>query len=195
MVTPMIDLAKDIKRQRTLIEDNSKQMASDIHVFLMSYFERSGNDEISLTKNPFKNKCGNTITGIYLTKDNKIFVTGLSYDLELSKIKPIEQALLFEHIVEQLSNACVYVVLEERYDPSDATRVRIINTFNCLETAQECLGNAVEEAQRNFPEIWDEWLKEGKKNLINNKNEYSVCSSSYYYDIKVVEQIIEDAEW
>lgn len=195
METPMLDLAKDIARQRTLIEDNSKQMASDIHDFLMSYFERTGNDEISLTKNPFKNKYGNSITGIYLTKDNKILVTGFSYDIELSKVNPIEQALLFEHIIKEFNKVCVYVVLEERYDPSDATIVKVIGTFNNLENAQECLGNAVEQAQSDFPEIWDEWVKEGKKNLINNKNEYSVCSSSYYYNIKVVEQIIEDAEW
>lgn len=195
MKTPMLDLAKDIKRQRTLIEDNAKQMTSDIHDFLMSYFERSDNDEISLIKNPFKNRWGNSITGIYLTKDNKIFVTGLSYDLELSSVKPIEQALLFEHIVEQLSKAYIYIVLEERYDPSDATRIRIIGTFKSLENAQECLGNAVEQAQRDFSEIWDEWVKEDKPCLVNNRNEYSVCSSSYYYNIKVVEQVIEDVEW
>ena len=192
---PMTDLAKNIKRQRTLIEDNVRQMTDDIHYFLMSYFERSGNDEISLIKNPFKNKCGNTITGIYLTKDNKILVSGLSYDFELSNVKPIEQALLFEHIVEQLSNACVYVVLEERYDPMDATRTRIVGTFKHIENAQECLEATVKEAQSKYPEMWEEYLKEGRTKSTNNKNEYAMCSSSYYYNIKVVEQVLEDEEW
>lgn len=189
--TPMLDLANDIARQRMAIEENSRQMSEDIKHYLKSYFKRSGNDEISLHSNPFKNKYGNSIVSIYLTKDDNIIVNGCSYDVEISQINPIEQALLFEHIMKELSNYNVYIVLEERYDPNDGTQTKVIGTFKDVHNAQVCLGDSVEEAQKNYPEIWDEWLKEKKPTLTNNKNEYNICSSSYYYNIRVIEQILE----
>lgn len=201
---PMTDLAKDIKRQRTLIEDNTKQMVDDIQHFILSYFERSGNDTISLEKNPYplyRVKSGYPpVTAITFDRDTKDIILNSregksEKGMYLKNFDPIVQAWIFEHIVEQFSKACVYVVFEQRFDPMDCTRTRVVGTFKRLENAQECLGVTVEETQNKYPEIWEEWLKEQKPSIINNKNEYSICSSSYFYDIKVVEQVLEDEEW
>lgn len=211
---PITELAKDIERQRRLIQDNSRQMVEDIEHFLLSYMNTTGMTEINLTQPyylgiilretglPYVSGTAQYIEKVTL-EDNGL--TGENYDADIKvwygkhstsikNLPPVEQAYLFEFLVQDLMKSRVFIVLEELFTPDDGTTTNVVGTFKEGKNAQQALHDRLCEIMGNHREIWEQAQQEKKHPRRNNLNEYLICTSEYIYHIRVLEQGIQDEQ-
>lgn len=199
---PVTEMSMNILKLRNNLTNISVQISNDILNYLQQYFIKNGKEKIYL-ENPYKLNTSSIQSikyNIYSIEFDGIDIIlncddtfGVSKSVKMKQLPAIEQAMLFDYIMAEISKNIIYVVLEERY--IDQIEVSVIGTFKKLEKAEECFKRRIDSQQDEYPCIWEEAEKEDgytdRSGYKNENYEYNICSNKHYYNIKIIEQEIK----